>query len=871
MKTQHIKKNTWQILICVLGGIFLWGGQGAIAAEVQLPATEDYFFETNGPESPLDNGDWWTNSDYGAIWGNGWHKFQIVVPPAALSNPDFVVEIEIFDPECNQTGTEMDEMDKNKIGGNGRWDDAYFRLYDPHGVEIANQTYTPDGGTSESWASFTSFTIGDISGAYELQSLTEEDDENGYRLRILNDDPDGIPESGDEVRLMAKEAALQTPIDGSTIDLWFYVEPDLPTLFVHNFDMDSDASIYDYTIIDPDGMSTDGTISGEAVWETGSAAFPATGPDQFDTPVPGWWHASITLNDYNQFIFYGRPYTDNPPDLPQLSIDKDDGVDEVERGTAYQYSIQVRNLGRGLASQVIVTDILPAGYTFLSASDGGTYDSATRTVTWFIGGVEPGESKEVTVDYRVNSDVISPQINVARVEYQDEYGTPQPPEEDEDENSVPAPISFIGNLIWVDENKNGLQDEGETGLEGVTVTLLDATDTEIASTVSDANGLYSFVDIEAGEYSLSFELPEDYFFTGDNQGTDDTIDSDPDPETGRTAVFTLNENDTQSQWDAGVIAKRVSDLTATKQVERDVVRIGESFTFTLHITNEGPDPAENVQVIDNFPPGLIFEGSDPEATSGPDPYVWTIPLMNPGDNITITIHAKATDVTGGMDNNVFVSSENRDPVLENNSAAAQVHVLVPIELSSFDATEQNGQVHLTWQTQTETENMGFHVYRSETETGEYKRITSELIPGAGDSQSMHQYSYTDEDPLIAGAVYYYKLADVDFAGHMTLNGPVQVTVSTPSAYTLEQNYPNPFNMETRIKFQLKEAGDVLLAVYNTTGQKVRTLMEGHMEPGSHVVSWNGRDNNGKVVPTGTYLYTLRVNSFKKMQKMILLK
>ncbi len=93
----------------------------------------------------------------------------------------------------------------------------------------------------------------------------------------------------------------------------------------------------------------------------------------------------------------------------------------------------------------------------------------------------------------------------------------------------------------------------------------------------------------------------------------------------------------------------------------------------------------------------------------------------------------------------------------------------------------------------------------------------------------------------------------------------------PESYALEQNYPNPFNPSTSIKFSVKEAGVVQLSIYNLHGQEVRTLVNGQINAGFHSVNWDGKDARGQLVPSGVYLYKLRVNGFSQTRKMIFMK
>jgi hypothetical protein len=90
-------------------------------------------------------------------------------------------------------------------------------------------------------------------------------------------------------------------------------------------------------------------------------------------------------------------------------------------------------------------------------------------------------------------------------------------------------------------------------------------------------------------------------------------------------------------------------------------------------------------------------------------------------------------------------------------------------------------------------------------------------------------------------------------------------------YRLHQNSPNPFNPETLIRYELPEAGSVLLKVYNFTGQEVRTLVNSFQQGGSYQVTWDGRDAQGRDLPSGTYLYRLQSGAFSETRKMVLLR
>ena len=82
------------------------------------------------------------------------------------------------------------------------------------------------------------------------------------------------------------------------------------------------------------------------------------------------------------------------------------------------------------------------------------------------------------------------------------------------------------------------------------------------------------------------------------------------------------------------------------------------------------------------------------------------------------------------------------------------------------------------------------------------------------------------------------------------------SASLPSAFSLSQNYPNPFNSSTTIQFSLQQQEDVGLDIYNLAGQKVTTLAQGQREVGTYALRWDGRDDEGRDLASGVYLYRL---------------
>jgi hypothetical protein len=95
--------------------------------------------------------------------------------------------------------------------------------------------------------------------------------------------------------------------------------------------------------------------------------------------------------------------------------------------------------------------------------------------------------------------------------------------------------------------------------------------------------------------------------------------------------------------------------------------------------------------------------------------------------------------------------------------------------------------------------------------------------------------------------------------------------SIVSDYALEQNFPNPFNPSTTVRFSVPETNMVKITIYNALGERVRSLFLGEVEQGNHSVKWDGRDDSGRMVSSGMYIYKMTAGSFSDSKKMIFLK
>jgi hypothetical protein len=177
----------------------------------------------------------------------------------------------------------------------------------------------------------------------------------------------------------------------------------------------------------------------------------------------------------------------------------------------------------------------------------------------------------------------------------------------------------------------------------------------------------------------------------------------------------------------------------------------------------------------------------------------------------------------------------------------------------------------TWATAMEKNNQGFYVERrSAAEVdGFFEKIG--FVQGKGNADVKTSYAYTDRN--VTPGTYQYRLVQLDLDGAEKVSNTVEVGISDPRSYSLEQNFPNPFQPKdkTEIDFILPSAGETKLVVYNSIGQQVRVLIDGLQSAGSHRIFFDGKDDAGNELPTGTYLYKLSNGSFNANRKLTISK
>jgi hypothetical protein len=120
--------------------------------------------------------------------------------------------------------------------------------------------------------------------------------------------------------------------------------------------------------------------------------------------------------------------------------------------------------------------------------------------------------------------------------------------------------------------------------------------------------------------------------------------------------------------------------------------------------------------------------------------------------------------------------------------------------------------------------------------------------------------------LQVAGVNAFSIREIEIYGVPKATGVENSNSTIPAKYSLYQNYPNPFNPATSIKFDIPNAGETSLVVYNILGQKVATLLQQEMKAGSYTLRFDASK-----LSSGIYFYSLKSGNFVTTKKMILLK
>ncbi|MEZ5039338.1 MAG: SdrD B-like domain-containing protein [Saprospiraceae bacterium] len=396
----------------------------------------------------------------------------------------------------------------------------------------------------------------------------------------------------------------------------------------------------------------------------------------------------------------------------------------------------------------------------------------------------------------------------------------------------------LGDYVWEDLNGNGIQDDGDTGVEGVTVNLKDENG-EVIETTTGPDGSYRFTDLAPGTYSVQFELPSGYNFSPINVD-DDALDSDADPTmNGMTASITLDPGENDNKLDAGIY----QPASLGDYVWEDLNGNG--------IQDDGDTGVEGVTVNLKDENGEVIETT----TTGPDgsysftdlaPGTYSVQFVLPSGGYTYSplnvgddaLDSDANSAMGGMTALTTLQSGENDPTLDAGiyqTASLGDYVWEDLNGNGIQDDGDTGVEGVTVNLKDENG----EVFRTTTTGPDGAYSFTELIPG----------TYSVQFVLPSG--YQYSPLNI---GDDALDSDADPTQNGMTATTTLASGENDPTLDAGI-YQTASLGDYVWEDLNGNG------IQDDGDTGVEGVTVNLKDESGDVIettttgPDGSYSFT----------------
>lgn len=375
--------------------------------------------------------------------------------------------------------------------------------------------------------------------------------------------------------------------------------------------------------------------------------------------------------------------------------------------------------------------------------------------------------------------------------------------------------------------------------------------------------------------------------------------------------------------DLWILSLPPCDIAVTKSVNDPVPDPGDTITYTVAVTNNGPQNAGGIEVQDLLPPGATFLGAAPsQGTYASGTGVWTVGSLDVSQSATLAVTATVDIGMGGLtivDTASLrgLAADVADVVSANNSASAPVVVQADLAISSaanqqlftgwspaaikpLTITDDNAAPSITAANDLRIRiPASFNMQWDTTDAAGViagpaaaKVATSVTYEDAGKTVVLDVTTdFTANDRITVTGLAFANFSAPSSPDNLELevhnDGVVSAvddktieiadgtavldSLQPPSAYALGAAWPNPFRKATNIHFDIPSAGIANLSVFDVTGRLVTVLVRGAVDPGRHAVVWDGRDGSGMRVAGGVYLVRLESGPFAATRKVVQLK
>lgn len=371
---------------------------------------------------------------------------------------------------------------------------------------------------------------------------------------------------------------------------------------------------------------------------------------------------------------------------PDLKVTKEVNDDSVDEGQEIEYTIEVKNEGKGTATGVVISDILDGGLIYVSDDSDGNYDSGTGA--WSVGTLEDGDDAKLKIKVAIGAGTIGTTIpNTASVSAMDQ------PDSDMSNNSASVDVTVNAPDLRVTKEVDGddtpsegdnvrykikVKNEGSADATGAQITdLLPAgvTFSDVESipggqSYDDVSGVWDVGDIETGK---TYELKIDATVDAGTSGS--TI-------TNTASVSALDQPDADgsNDSDAADITVNSPDLKVSKTVNDNTPDEGQEIEYTVKVKNEGQGTATGVVMSDILDAGLVYVSDDSGGDYDSGTGVWAVGTLEEGDEAKLKIKvAPGTGTNGSTIGNTasVTTMDQPDSDMSNNSASVDVTVNAP--------------------------------------------------------------------------------------------------------------------------------------------------------------------------------------------------
>jgi uncharacterized repeat protein (TIGR01451 family) len=337
-----------------------------------------------------------------------------------------------------------------------------------------------------------------------------------------------------------------------------------------------------------------------------------------------------------------------PTLVADLSLAKTVSDSSPTVGENITYTLTVRNAGPSNATNVQITDRLPAGLTFVSASNGGIFNPTTREIIWNLPAVAVNGSTNLTITATVNTTAAL--TNSAQITASDQFDPDSTPGNNNPNEDDQASVS-IGNetvdLSILKTVNNASPAVGDTIIYTMVVRNLgpgNATNVQISDELPNT---LTFVSASSGgTFNATNRLITWSFPAIPANGTVSvtvtaTVNTNT-PVTNTARIIGLDQTDSNpnNNQSSQTIPAEEADLSVRKTVDSPNAEPGDQITYTVTVSNAGPDAATNVELTDRLPAGLTFNSATPsQGTYNNTNGVWTVGTLPNGASATLRITA----------------------------------------------------------------------------------------------------------------------------------------------------------------------------------------------------------------------------------------